>query len=262
MYDIKIEDIIKIAREAGEIAMKFYNRKYSIEEKKDKTPVTDADMAIHLFLIEKLSVYGHPIVSEEGSIDGKDVSYTWVVDPLDGTSDFIQKTGEFSIMIGLINDQGRAVLGVVYAPVLNELYYAQEENGAYCLCHSHEDLSANSAGEDLLRIHVSDKGIESGTILVSRNHLGQKEQDIAKKFNMTQVPMGSAGLKICRIARGDAELYINSSDKSGIWDICAADVILREANGYIINLRNDQIMYDGECFLRNGYIVSNTEVNF
>lgn len=251
---VEIEDIIEIAHEAGSIAMQFYNKEYSIEEKENKTPVTEADIAIHNHLMEKLGVYGYPILSEEGSHDyakRKNANFLWIIDPLDGTVDFIQKTGEFSIMIGLINSKGESIMGVVYAPESDELYFAEKEYGAFLL-----------QKEEREKLKVSDFGLKNGRILVSRNHLGEWEQEIAGKYEMNQIPMGSAGLKICRIAVGEAELYINSSDKSGLWDICAADIILREAGGFIHNTQKEKIKYsDSEVILRKGYTISNKDYN-
>ncbi|MDX9913049.1 MAG: 3'(2'),5'-bisphosphate nucleotidase CysQ [Candidatus Moranbacteria bacterium] len=254
MHKIDIDKIIEISKEAGKIAMRFYGRDYLIEEKENKTPVTEADLNINDFLMKELSKFGYPILSEESEDDfekRKEADYVWVIDPLDGTSDFVQKTGEFAIMIGLVeNKTGESVLGVVFAPALKELYFGQKGRGSF-MCHS-EFISESQ------KITVSQKKLEGGKILVSRNHLGEYEQEVAKKYNVTQMPMGSAGLKICRIARGDAELYINSSDKSGIWDICAGDVILREAGGEIADLNKNIIFYNKKnIVLKHGYRVLN-----
>ncbi len=268
--NINIQEIIRIAREAGKIAMFFYRKKYAIKDKKDRTPVTEADIAINDYLMEELSKYNYPIISEEIKDNfekRKNAEFTWIIDPLDGTSDFIQKTGEFSIMIGLINKKGESVLGVVYVPALSELYYAQRGEGSY-ICHSKFQDELSSIGEwDSLdcnsefqqKIQVNKNPTKNGKILTSRNHLGKYEQEIAKKYNMTQTPVGSAGLKICWIARGNAELYINSSNKSGLWDICAADIILTEAGGKICDNNNNKILYNAKnVMLQNGYIVATT----
>ncbi len=252
-HSIDIQEIIQIARGAGDIAMDFYDREYSIEQKQNKTPVTQVDIAINDFLIEELSKYNNPILSEEikGDFAKRQIAdFVWIVDPLDGTSDFIQKTGEFSIMIGLVNKNGEVVLGVVYAPALEELYYAQKNTGAFFLCHSSENKNL------FQQIKISKKPLKNGKILVSRNHLGEYEQKVARKNQMEQVPAGSAGLKICWIARGDAELYINSSNKSGLWDVCAADIILSEAGGKVFDKTCNQIFYNlEETMLLNGYMV-------
>ncbi|MFA5993661.1 MAG: 3'(2'),5'-bisphosphate nucleotidase CysQ [Parcubacteria group bacterium] len=247
MHNVNIENIISIAKEAGKIAMSFYDKPYSIAEKKNKTPITEVDQALHDYLMKELSVYGYPILSEEGEDDfekRKNAEFVWIIDPLDGTSDFIQKTGEFAVMIGLVNNGGESILGVVYAPALDELYFAQKGEGAYMM----------KDGEKT-KLTVSDRELEKGRILVSRNHLGEFEQEIAKKHHMQQISMGSAGLKMCRIAKRDAELYINSSDQSGVWDICAGDVIIKEAGGRIVDLNKDIILYDKQVILKSGCIV-------
>ena len=256
--DIKIEEIIKIAGCAREMAMNFYGGNYEVNQKQNKTPVTEADIAINNFLIKELSKYDYPILSEEVEDNferRENADFFWIIDPLDGTSDFVRNTGEFSIMIGLVDNVGQSVLGVVFAPKLDEMYWAEKNKGAY-LCQSGLDLKFHQ------KIQVSKKSLKNGKILTSRNHLGEYEQQIAKKYNMKQIPAGSAGLKICWIARGDAELYINSSDKSGLWDTCAADIILSEAGGFIVDKNFNKIKYNTrETALSNGYIASNCKTN-
>jgi 3'(2'), 5'-bisphosphate nucleotidase len=247
---IDVDDIIKIVKDAGAIVMRFYDAEYFIEEKENGSPVTDADKAGHDFLVKKLSAYGYPVISEEGDckfMQRKNFVYMWIIDPLDGTKEFINKTKEFSIMIGLKDKEGESIFGMVYAPALDELYFAQKGRGAYMI-----------KNDKKIKLNVSDKEIKNGNILISRNHLGEFEQKFARKNNMQKASIGSAGLKMCRIARGDAELYINSSDKSGIWDICAADVIVKEAGGNLSDMNGKKIFYNADdLFLKDGYVVSN-----
>jgi 3'(2'), 5'-bisphosphate nucleotidase len=255
-HNIQLNNIIKIAKEAGDIAMQFYKKEYSVREKQDRSPVTEADMAVHHFLVDTLSQFGYPILSEESTdqFHTCDSAFTWIVDPIDGTRDFIQRTGEFAIMIGLIDQAKRSVLGVVCAPALEELYFAEKGSGAYCLCHSRE------GGNLSQQITVSNKDLTGGKIFVSRNHLGEWEQEIAEKYDMEKVTMGSAGLKICKVAAGEAELYINSSDKGSVWDTCAADIILQEAGGKITDMKHEKITYDcTHARFENGFIISNGE---
>ena len=253
-YNVGIDDIVDIAKKAGDIAMQFYDRDYVITDKNDKSPVTEADLAVHHYLIDVLSVYNFPILSEEGMSgfeEGGIYDHMWIADPLDGTKDFIQKTGEFAIMIGLVDRNKESILGVVYAPAIDELYWATKNGGAFC-----------TKGGVTEQLHVSAHGADECRIFVSRNHLGQREQQIAQKYHMEQIAMGSAGLKICRIAAGQAELYINSSDKCGIWDTCAADIILREAGGNIVTMNGECVHYDrAHVGLLDGFIVSNHPVS-
>lgn len=249
MQKIEIGDIIKIATEAGEISKDFYNENYSIEEKLDKSPVTEADKKINEFICEKLSRFNYPILSEEAEDDfqkREQSEYVWIIDPLDGTKDFIQKTDEFSIIIGLAKN-GVPILGVIFAPMLDELYFAEKNKGAFLIKNGKKK-----------KISVSKNQLQGGRIFVSRNHLGEWEQEIAKKHEMQKVTMGSAGLKICKVASGEAELYINSGNKSSEWDICAGDVLLQEAGGLITDINNEKIVYNKkDVKLRSGYVASN-----
>ena len=252
MYNIESDDIIEIAQKAGEIAMRFYDKEYSIEEKKNKTPVTEADMAIHHFLMEKLSAYNYPILSEEDveNFDRGDAEHMWIVDPLDGTSDFIQKTGDFSILIGLIyNDE--PVLGVVYEPAKDTIYFAEKNKGAY-MCHSRENGNPE-------KISVSDKNNFSDmTILLSRNHLMDSDIALCENLSIEKQKKRGSTSKMCVIARGDAEIYVNTSDRTAEWDTCAVQIILEEAGGKITDMNGERLVYGKENPLNlNGFIASN-----
>lgn len=252
MQKIEIDDIIEIVIEAGEIAKNFYNENYLIEKKLDKSPVTEADKKIDEFICKKLSRFNYPILSEETEDDfqkREKSEYVWIIDPLDGTKDFIQKTDEFSIIIGLVKN-GVPVLGVVFAPMLDELYFAEKNKGAFLVKNGKKK-----------KISVSKNQLRGGKIFVSRNHLGEWEQKIAKKYEMQIVTMGSAGLKICKVASGEAEIYINSGNKSSEWDVCAGDIILQEAGGSITDMNNEKIAYNKkDVKLRKGYIVLNKKI--
>jgi len=251
MHKIDIEEIIKIARVAGSIAMQFYDKKYSIGEKENKTLVTEADIIINNFLIEKLSTYNYPILSEEGEDDfekRKNAEFIWIIDPLDGTSDFINRTNEFSILIGLVKNN-EPVLGVVYEPVKNSLYWAKKGKGAF--------LNKNRKN---IRLQVSGKDDFSDmTILLSRNHLLNSDVELCKKLNIgTQRKRGSTS-KACVIARGNAEIYVNTSDKTGEWDTCAVNIILTEAGGDMTDMRGNKLEYNKreETGHLNGFVASN-----
>ena len=247
---VDIDEIISFVSGAGDIAMKYYNKKYSVKNKNDKSIVTEADLEINEYLISRLSKFDYPILSEE-NLDSfsmkQNFEYMWIIDPLDGTIDFVQRTGDFSIMIGLINNLGEVVLGVVYLPATAELFFAQKNKGAY--------LSINNKKN---KISVIKKPFKCATILMSRNHCGEFEKNIAKKFNMKKKLMGSAGVKLCRVANGEAELYINSSNKCGLWDLCAGDIILTEAGGIVTDIFGENIVYKPckNLFLQKGWISS------
>lgn len=253
MGRIETGAIKEIARMAGKETLKYYCSKNVVRQKKNKTPVTEADIASEKIIKRGLKKFGFPILSEEAKDDKRRLvsDYVWIADPLDGTSDFINKEDEFSIMIALARNE-RPVLGVIYEPAADRLYFAQKGKGAF--------LEKDGRAK---RIKVSSKSNPQGArMLMSRHHLLEEEIGVAKKLRMKMKQMGSAGLKIARIAEGKAEIYINSSDKSSEWDTCAGDIILTEAGGKITNLNGRSIKYNRKNpRLLNGYIVSNKRLH-
>ena len=248
---MEIQEIKNIAYLAGQEILKHYNNDLQIAYKKDNSPLTEADLASDRIIKEGLKKYGFPILSEEATDDfkkRKNSDYVWIVDPLDGTSDFIQKTDEFAVMIGLANKEGGAVLGVVYAPALGELYFAEKGKGSFCEENGKIKKNTVSGKENFSEM----------AILLSRNHLLETEIKISKKLDLMKKHSGSAGLKICRIAEGKAEIYINSSNKSSEWDTCAGNIILQEAGGRITDVNGEELDYNRSnprhC---EGYVVSN-----
>ena len=215
--------------------------------------VTEVDLKINKFILSKLQKYAFPIVSEENDYDFykiKDTDFFWVIDPLDGTMDFVQGTDDFSIMIGLVNKKGEVVFGAVYLPSSDELFFANKGCGAF--------LQKNNANT---QIFVEKKTLSNAKILLSRNHLGRLEQEIAEKYDLTSQKMGSAGVKICKIAQGVAQLYINSSDKAGIWDLCAPSIIVKEAGGDILSTKGEEILFKQEnTRLLDGWIVASFDI--
>ncbi|MBD3330882.1 3'(2'),5'-bisphosphate nucleotidase CysQ, partial [Candidatus Peregrinibacteria bacterium] len=211
---------------AGKRLLDFYKTDLSIEYKDDESPVTKADLASEAIILDELGEFDYPILSEEsrGDLSRLEADLVWIVDPLDGTKDFIHHTGDFSVMIGLAC-KGESVLGLVYKPLEDKLYFAEKGKGAYC---------RDGEGRES-RIKVSEvKKVEEIRLLVSRFHLLEVEKALVRDLGIHKtVESGSAGLKICKVAEGSAELYLNTSDKTAEWDICAADVILNEAGGRI-----------------------------
>lgn len=250
MHGIDIKEIVDIAKKAGEIAMSFYGKDYDIRNKDNKTPVTEADLAINKFLLEELSRFGYPILSEESEDDfekRKNAEYVWIVDPLDGTSDFIQKTGEFSVLIGLVRDS-QPILGVVFEPVLGNLYFAEKNKGSF--------LEKDGV---IKKIYVSsNEDFAEMTILLSRNHLLEKDVKLCDNLKIGKRIQRGSTSKMCLIAAGKAEIYVNTSDWTGEWDTCAPGLVLQEAGGRITDLNELELFYNN-FVPRNlsGFIASN-----
>jgi len=250
-----LEKVIITAKKAGQVALSFYNSDYEIKDKGGDSPLTQADLEANKIILESLSDFGFGILSEEkeDSSERLEKDRAWIIDPLDGTKDFINKTGEFSIMIGLVEKVGKVfepVLGVVYLPAQDLFYYASKGRGAF----------KKEGGKNEERIGVSHKDNFSDFKMVgSRFHSSDLEEELFQKLGFkNRVPCGSVGVKVCKIAEGGAELNLNSSDKTWEWDVCAPDAILREAGGIITDLDGNHFSYNKKD-PRNlkGYIASN-----
>lgn len=250
MKDI-LEKVKSVAREAGEAIMERYEKENEIMKKEDKTLVTEVDLLSEKIILEGLAEYGYGVLSEEklGSVGRVDKKRIWVIDPIDGTMDFIKKTGEFSVMIGLV-ENGKSILGVVYQPSKNKMYYATLGGGAF--------LEENG---EMIKLSVSkNNDCTEATMLGSRHHMKELEVKLCGDLGIVDfVTHGSAGLKICLIAEQEADIYINSSDKTAEWDICAADVILSEAGGKITDMSGDAFVYNRDNYINlNGFVCTNS----
>ncbi|MFA6035796.1 MAG: 3'(2'),5'-bisphosphate nucleotidase CysQ [Candidatus Micrarchaeia archaeon] len=242
----------RAALEAGSKAMEIYNAGASkVSFKEDKSEVTEADFASNELITERLDDFHHPLISEETAGSGAvGAEKTWVVDPLDGTMDFVRRTGEFSIMIGLL-EKRKPVLGVVYVPVQAALYYAEKGKGAW----------VEKNGGKAEQISVSDKSSTSSfNIIVSKNHFTEQDAEFAKFLGAKHVSSkGSLGVKLAEIACGNAELYWNFQNLS-IWDVCAPQALLEGAGGTVSDLQGKALDY-GSRRLGTGFIATNGRAN-
>ncbi len=257
--DKLLENTLDIIYNVGEEILKIYNKKYSIYNKEDKSPVTEADLVANKIIEEGLKKYNWPIISEESNNKiNKSYKKFWIVDPLDGTMDFIQKTGEFSIMVGLVEDN-KPILGIVYQPSKNKMYYAQLRKGAY--------LKENG---NIKKLQVSNNNnLSECRIIFSRNHLGPHDIQLAKLMGIKKIiKSGSNGIKIGLIAENKADIFFNLTNKMGKWDSCAPEIILREAGGKITDTIGNRISYNEENrknergILASNKLVHNKIINF
>ncbi|WP_265764863.1 3'(2'),5'-bisphosphate nucleotidase CysQ [Fodinibius salsisoli] len=219
-----VEEIVKVAKRAGEAMLEFYNDDVEVMQKDDDSPLTKADLAAHHIIVEALAEIDPdtPVISEESGIpeyeDRKNWESFWIVDPLDGTKEFIKKNGEFTVNIALI-DQGTPVLGVVYVPDKQTTYYATKEEGAF----------KQLADEKPERIYskLSD-GKSELTAVQSRSHGSNsliKELE-EKGLTVTKtVPAGSS-IKFCLVAEGEADIYPRMGPTME-WDVAAGDCVYR-----------------------------------
>lgn len=220
--------------------MKYYGKEYEIKEKGDikKSPCTTADEQSNAFIIHELkrNFPNDAILSEESADDVSRLRYhrLWLVDPLDGTRDFIAQTNDFSIMIGLAVE-GRPVLGVVFAPARDELYWAEKGKGAF--------LQQNGATR---QIHVREEQDWEKLILVTRNTKDERKEDVlVHDVGVSNVvSAGSIGVKLGLIASGRADVHINTNFLASQWDTCAPEIILEEAGGITTDLKGNTLAYN------------------
>lgn len=241
-----------IAREAGRILLEIYSGDHSVQWKGYDDPVTAADHAANKFIVAELRRYfpDDGILSEEATDDHVRLSKSrvWLVDPMDGTKQFIERIGEFAVMIGLAVN-GKPELGVVFNPATNKMYYATTSIGAYL----EEPLTTK-------RLHVATITDSAKMVAaMSRSHSSPKVELIKRHLGITQqIESGSVGLKIGLLAEGHAHLYVHLGAKTNQWDTCAPQVIIEAAGGIMTDRDGQPLQYNiAEIRNLNGVVASN-----
>jgi 3'(2'),5'-bisphosphate nucleotidase len=251
----ELEAAKRLAVRAGAILLEHYIQP-KVRWKGRGNPVTEADRLASAFLTKELKRMfpADGILSEEEPDDSDRLlkSRVWIVDPLDGTIEFINRLGEFAVMIGLSVD-GISSLGIVYQPVTEKLYYAELGNGAF--------LTENRTTR-LLQVSL-ESNFSTMTIALSRSHHTADVDLIQRELGITNtIASGSLGLKVGLICEGRAHLYLYTTPHTSQWDTCAPDVILHEAGGRMTDLLNVPLHYNGsEPRNLNGVIASNSIVH-
>ncbi len=239
--DDLVDDIQRIAKKAGLAILKIYHSSdFDIEYKMDESPLTKADKKANQIIVEGLQLLPeqYPILSEENTEIPyevrKDYDFFWMVDPLDGTKEFIHKNDEFTVNIALIHNN-KSVLGVVYVPVSNEMYFAVKNKGAY-----------SKIDEKLLRLSPKPFNPDDANlkIVCSKSHINEETKQLIQQFkNPIIIPKGSS-LKFIELAKGTANLYPRVGTIME-WDSAAAHIILEEAGGQILDLKTKKpIVYN------------------
>jgi 3'(2'), 5'-bisphosphate nucleotidase len=245
-----LKKIEGIAREAGAAIMSIYARDFAVWEKEDKSPLTEADAAAHEVITQRLKLLqpALPILSEEAVSDfpGADSSGCyWLVDPLDGTKEFIKRNGEFTVNIALI-ENGRSILGMVYAPVLNVAYLAAEGLGAF-------KVDSNGIRTPI-RVAEHTEGL-SWRIVGSRSHAGDSLAALLKKLGSHELISMGSSLKFCLVAEGNADVYPRMGPTS-LWDTAAAQCVVEQAGGGVIQLSGEPLSYAHPSAALNPFFVA------
>lgn len=248
-YSHLLPEIVAIARASGQLILDIYQGgQFDQQIKDDNTPVTSADLAAHRLVMDKLMALTPdiPVLSEEDAdiplAERGQWKRYWLVDPLDGTQEFIAGSGDFATIIALV-ENNRPVMGVVYAPVSDVTYYAYAGRGAYKLTAESEAIA--------LSTHHCDKNNKSIVVAISRR---QDIQAITSRldpsYNYDLIPLGSAALKSCLVAEGSADCYLRLGP-TGEWDTAATQCIVEEAGGCILNTHLTPLSYNQRNTLEN-----------
>ena len=247
--DYSLEDIIRLSITAGHRIMEVYNTDFDVVQKSDDSPVTAADMAAHHTIVDGLAELTPdiPVLSEESAkIPFEERSQWqkyWLVDPLDGTREFVKRNGEFTVNIALI-DNHQSVLGVIYTPVTGELYYAERGTGAYKKLPDGEPV----------KISCRNKEPQSTIIAGSRSHLGDSLIRFLERVGEYEmIPMGSS-LKSCLVAEGRADISPRLGPTSD-WDTAAAQCIVEEAGGVLTTTDMKPMRYNTKDSLLNPHFL-------
>ena len=253
----ELEASIEAGKKARLVALKYYNEGYHVEIKNDNSPVTEADKECDKIIREYLSnlfpTYSFLTEESKDDLNRLNNDYCFIVDPIDGTEDFIHKDDEFTINIALCY-KNEIVVGVVVSPVKNEIYYALKGEGAYKIL---------SSGE-VIKIKVNDK-LDDLKVLKSRYHSKPKEFEIYNKYKdrIKHIVTAGSSLKACLIAEGKAELSYRVSDGTKEWDTAAFTIIVEEAGGHVLKYDGTRIKYNKkDVYNHDGYVVMNNLKNF
>ena len=256
MWEKELEAAIFAGQEARKVIMEIYMKGFDVEIKEDNSPVTiadkSADVIIRKILHEKFP--SHAFLTEESEDNKERLSndYVWIVDPVDGTKDFVARDGGFTTNIALAYKH-ELVVGVVVVPVTGEVYYASKGNGSFYM-----DKDGNKE-----KIHVNDK-LEDLTVLRSVFHFNEKEAEIIARHSdkIKHVEKFGSSLKPCRIAHGKAEITYRMSAGTKEWDTGACQIIVEEAGGLFVEPDGGKITYNRkDVYNRKGYIVVNRKEN-
>ena len=244
-----IDDVIKIASKASKVIMNSYEKEFKIDLKDDNSPLTNADLLSNQIIIKELKkISNYPIITEENPIDyriRKNYKKYWLVDPLDGTKDFIAKNDQFTVNIALILNR-KPILGVVYIPATDDFYWALKNIGSY---KNNKVIKNNSSREKII-------GAKSNF------HSTKEEELFFKKFKISKILRFGSAIKLCKLAEGEIDVYprLNGTME---WDTAAPQIIASEAGCKLIDIETKkELRYNKKTLKNNSFIASREDLNF
>jgi len=251
MFHNKIlSELINISYEAGVLIMNIYNKKFKVNHKDDNSPVTEADRIAEEFILKRLNnIFPNiPIISEEAYsnkfIPNYDTKF-FLVDPLDGTKEFIKKNDEFTVNIAFI-DKGFTKIGFINAPAKNKIFFNDEKKSYTIETKSKNQMLIQKAKE----IKVSREKQRNLIATISRSHVGKEVENYLKDYDIGKINYIGSSYKFCLIASGEAHLYPRMSPTCE-WDTAAGHAILKKAGGNVALLNGEELRYG---FKENNFI--------
>ncbi|WP_111495369.1 MULTISPECIES: 3'(2'),5'-bisphosphate nucleotidase CysQ [Marinobacter] len=244
-----LPEVIRIAEAASEKVLAIYQTDFSVEHKDDKSPVTAADLASHDVIVKGLKALTPdiPILSEESAnapwSERREWQRFWLVDPIDGTKDFVNRNGEFTVNIALIEDNA-PVMGVVTAPALGTVYWGIVGEGA-----GKRDAEGNEQRLAVVEPPASKR------VVASKNHLNDETRAFIEQLGEHCLVQAGSSLKFCRIAEGAADIYPRIGPTCE-WDTGAAQAVLEAAGGKVRKLDGSPVTYGKEDVLNPFFVAS------
>lgn len=265
-----LAEVVFAAMEAGSAALEVYEGDFEVEEKSDHSPLTLADRRAHEIIAARLKPLQIPVLSEEG----RDIAYgerknweqLWIVDPLDGTKEFVKKNGEFTINIALAQN-GVPMLGVVFVPVKDQVYFAAQGRGAFLADGGDLRGLEKTSGADALisvsrRLPLADLPARPYTVMGSRSHASDAlsafvEEKRREHGDLEFISAGSS-LKFCLVAEGRADLYPRTGPTME-WDTAAGQAVVEQAGGAVLEFESGKpLAYNKENLTNPWFIVYRT----
>jgi 3'(2'), 5'-bisphosphate nucleotidase len=250
-YNEYLVSACKIAREAGSLIMEYFSNGYTHTTKSDDSPVTEADIAANKYITEKLTKLAPniPIIAEEDDIIGSyEHKRFFLVDPLDGTRSFVRGESEFTVNIGLI-ENNRPVFGVIYCPPQDILYFGMVGEKSNKQVGAYKQIGTNKP--EIIKVRAKP---ESGlTVVRSRSHPSKTTNAYLETLHVNEIISGSSSVKLCMVAEGSADIYPRFG-RTMEWDIAAGHAILQAAGGTIETEDGKEFLYGKEGFKNPAFI--------
>jgi 3'(2'), 5'-bisphosphate nucleotidase len=257
-----LQTSIKAALEAGKVILEIYKSDdFEVEIKGDNSPLTKADKASHNMLVSYLEKTGIPILSEEGKeiayAERKDWKQLWILDPIDGTKEFIKRNGEFTVNIALVENQ-KTTLGVIFVPALGDLYFSTLELGSFKVTVDLDKYSIENILETANKLPLQRED-KTFTIVASRSHMSPETEDyvaeMKEKHGKVSLISKGSSLKLCMVAEGTADCYPRFAPTME-WDTAAGQAICEHAGFTVMDWSTKKdMLYNREQLLNNWFLV-------